>query len=413
MDTGVHYPLRIDALPSGWRAGYVGDFAKEIEPGFASGEHNQTGDGVAHLRPMNIDRDGRMDLSVTKFVSPQKDRRRLAVGDVLFNNTNSPELVGKTVAVNVTGDFAFSNHMTRIRFADGVLPTFGALQLHFLWMRGYFKYNCVKHVNQASVSSRALARGVPFVWAPPIEQERIVAELEKQFSRLDKAVANLKRVKASISRYQALTLSEVAGSDGRWTTCTIADLLRERIVNGLSVKESTTPTSVRALRLSAMSECGLNYADHRFVPVDPASVDDIRVEKGDFFVSRGNGSLALVGRGATAQTPPFPVIFPDTMMRLRFVDADVGRWVATLWPSRLVRRQVEQRVKTTAGIYKIAQPQVASISLPLPPPSECERIVAEVDRRLSIVREVEAEVDANLKRAQALRQAVLTRAFAG
>ena len=49
---------------------------------------------------------------------------------------------------------------------------------------------------------------------------------------------------------------------------------------------------------------------------------------------------------------------------------------------------------------------------PLPPLAEQHRIVAEVDRRLSIVREVEAEVDANLKRAQALRQAILARAFA-
>lgn len=101
------------------------------------------------------------------------------------------------------------------------------------------------------------------------------------------------------------------------------------------------------------------------------------------------------------------------MMRLRFADAEVRRWVATLWPSRLVRRQIAQRVKTTAGIYKIAQPQVASISVPLPPAPERERIVAGVDRRLSIVRKVEAEVDANLKRAQALRQAVLQRAFSG
>jgi type I restriction enzyme S subunit len=162
---------------------------------------------------MNIDREGKIDLSVTKFVSTNKDRRRLAVGDVLFNNTNSPELVGKTAAVSVAGDFAFSNHMTRIRFADNVLPKFGALQLHFLWMRGDFKYNCVKHVNQASVSSRALARGVPFVWAPPPEQERIVAELEKQFSRLDEAVANLKRVKANLKRYKAAVLK--AAVEGR------------------------------------------------------------------------------------------------------------------------------------------------------------------------------------------------------
>ncbi|MCB1975322.1 MAG: restriction endonuclease subunit S, partial [Burkholderiaceae bacterium] len=47
----------------------------------------------------------------------------------------------------------------------------------------------------------------------------------------------------------------------------------------------------------------------------------------------------------------------------------------------------------------------------LPPLAEQARIVAEVDRHLSILREVEAEVDANLQRAQALRQSVLSKAF--
>jgi type I restriction enzyme S subunit len=54
---------------------------------------------------------------------------------------------------------------------------------------------------------------------------------------------------------------------------------------------------------------------------------------------------------------------------------------------------------------------LASITVPLPPLAEQARIVAEVDRHLSIIREVEAEVDANLKRAQALRQSVLSRWF--
>jgi type I restriction enzyme S subunit len=47
----------------------------------------------------------------------------------------------------------------------------------------------------------------------------------------------------------------------------------------------------------------------------------------------------------------------------------------------------------------------------VPPITEQARIVAEVERHLSIVREVEAEVDANIQRAQVLRQATLSKAF--
>jgi len=49
----------------------------------------------------------------------------------------------------------------------------------------------------------------------------------------------------------------------------------------------------------------------------------------------------------------------------------------------------------------------------LPPLAEQHRIVAEVDRLLSIAREAKAEVDTNLKRAQSLRQAILSKAFCG
>ncbi len=47
------------------------------------------------------------------------------------------------------------------------------------------------------------------------EQDRIVAEIEKQFSRLDEAVANLKRVKANLKRYKAAVLK--AAVEGKLT----------------------------------------------------------------------------------------------------------------------------------------------------------------------------------------------------
>jgi type I restriction enzyme S subunit len=59
----------------------------------------------------------------------------------------------------------------------------------------------------------------------------------------------------------------------------------------------------------------------------------------------------------------------------------------------------------------IGQDRIRQIRLPLPPTTEQRRIVAEVERRLSIVRGVEAEVDAGLQRTQALRQAALSEAY--
>lgn len=205
VDPGLHYPINLDSLPRGWRVCYVGDAISDIQPGFASGVHNQEGNGIPHLRPMNVDRGGRLDLSVVKYVA-NSNGPRLQRGDVLFNNTNSPELIGKTASIDSDEDWAFSNHMTRLRPPQDIYGRFVAHQLHFVWMSGYFKHRCVKHVNQASIASSTLAKSIPLIFPPLDEQRQIVAEIEKQFTRLEAGVAGLRRVHANLKRYRAAVL---------------------------------------------------------------------------------------------------------------------------------------------------------------------------------------------------------------
>ncbi len=63
--------------------------------------------------------------------------------------------------------------------------------------------------------SGAKAKQIPIPIAPPNHQKSIVAEIEKQFSRLDEAVANLKRIKANLKRYKAAVLK--AAVEGKLT----------------------------------------------------------------------------------------------------------------------------------------------------------------------------------------------------
>ena len=100
-----------------WRSVALEGIAIDMQPGFAC-QPTSDGGGVAQLRTNNVSAEGRIDLSEVKRVpatATQMHRYLLTPGDILFNNTNSPALVGKTAFFDEPGEYVLSNHMTRIR----------------------------------------------------------------------------------------------------------------------------------------------------------------------------------------------------------------------------------------------------------------------------------------------------------
>ena len=100
------------------------------------------------------------------------------------------------------------------------------------------------------------------------------------------------------------------------------------------------------------------------------------------------------------------------LIKVRLAADVLPQWALIWLLSPDGRREIERVSSSTAGLHTLSTGKISRLPIPVPPLAEQRRIVDEVDRCLSIVREVEAEVDANLKRALALRQSVLQVAFA-
>ena len=296
---------------------------------------------------------------------------------------------------------------------------------------------------------------------PPLERQReIVAELEKQFSRLDEAVANLQRVKANLKRYKASVLK--AAVEGRLVETEATLARREGRIYETGERLLQRTIDARNSRAKA-----------RRAKAEPAalpSANDKEIPDGWVWTTTGQVCECIVPNRDKPKTfsgdipwltlPDFDdseIAIGRSKSGLGFTESEVSLYRAKVIPTESVvmscvgrfgisavitrkavinqqlhaflpsegvtpkylayvlrTREQEMLEKSTATtIAYLNKENCNSVSVPLPPLAEQTRIVAEVDRHLPIVREVEAEVDTNLKRAQALRQATLAKAFSG
>lgn len=197
-------------LPKGWESRYIRDLTRDVLSGFACSRKKAATNGAVHLRTHNIGLDGQLDLStIVRIPKELVDTSIfcLKAGDVLFNNTNSVELVGKTALVREDLPFAFSNHITRLRPETEIITSeWLALALRRMWQEGYFKKACRRWIGQAGFNPGMLATvELP---VPPLDQQRrIVARTQELFGRIDRARTLHREV---LAEFRALTQAILA-----------------------------------------------------------------------------------------------------------------------------------------------------------------------------------------------------------
>lgn len=200
-------------LPPGWKRVPLGEVIVRAQPGFACGERSDK--GVIQLRMNNVATDGNFNWQeVTRIPDDFRDMSGywLQPGDVLFNNTNSVELVGKSALFKGYAEgVVFSNHFSRlVPDQERLHPGFLAKWLLAMWSNGTFAHQCNRWIGQAAMPrNKLLTLEIPL---PPLaEQRRIVARLERQMALVEQARAAAEEMYQNISSLKAAFLREIFG----------------------------------------------------------------------------------------------------------------------------------------------------------------------------------------------------------
>jgi type I restriction enzyme S subunit len=183
-------------LPESWVQTTVRAVVEDIQPGFAQKPGEEDEGTTPQIRTHNVTPDGKISLEGIKHITASEKetaRYSLAVGDVVFNNTNSEEWVGKTAVFDQEGEYVFSNHMTRLRARrELICPEYLASYLQLLWSMGYSKTRAKRWVSQAGIESETLASfKIPLPTLPEqqrivdlLRQTEVVAKLRLEFDEL-------------------------------------------------------------------------------------------------------------------------------------------------------------------------------------------------------------------------------------
>ena len=176
---------------------------KYFKSGFGAGKQEQTDakNGIIQIRPTNIDENGFLKYDKNIYLPIDKNSIRIEVDDIIFNNTNSQELVGKTAILKENKELTFSNNITIIRVRkEAILPDYLWIILNMYQRNRIFYSICTNWNNQSGIGLELLKKlKIPL---PPLEiQQQIVDLYEKAYTEKQQKEAEAERLLDSIDNY--------------------------------------------------------------------------------------------------------------------------------------------------------------------------------------------------------------------
>jgi type I restriction enzyme S subunit len=400
-----------------WQAASVGDILR-VRSGYAVKSSDYSQEGVPLIRQSDIKGDI-IDVSEAKRVPARVMEEcpgyLVRNGDVLIGMSGSLGKIGRYTG----SEPAIQNQRTGLLLLKpGFSPGFAKLVLKFVEQQIVAEGKGIAVQNVSAKEIEACTFPLP----PEEDREHIVAETEKQFTRLEAGVVALRRVQANLKRYRAAVIKAacegrlVSGDKDKWRQlrlpqfCSQAPHSIRRGPFGSAIKkELFVPEGYKIYEQqnAIYNDCSLGryfISEEMF-----RQLASFAVKPNDLIISCSGtvGRIAIIPEWARSG------IINQALLKLT-LDQDI-----VLNTFFVVMFQHRVREVLIAGARGAAMQNIAGVAelkkfeWSIPPLVEQTRIVAEVERRLSVVEELESVVSANLQRATRLRQSILHKAFTG
>lgn len=258
---------------------------------------------------------------------------------------------------------------------------------------------------------------IPIPLPPLATQHAIVTRIETLFAELDKAVQHLRTAQQQLKTYRQAVLNHWLNNDeGKWEMVKLGEVL-QKIEAGKSFRCNEKVPALHEkgiVKISAVTwgefmedECKTIINEELYNP-------KYRIHKGDLLMSRAN-TIQLVGNCVLVKEEPRrDILLSDKVLRLVLCDEIDSNYILYSLKTSNCRNQIQiMSTGNQDSMRNIGQDRIKKIEIPLPPLTEQQRIVKEIESRLSQATASETYIENALQQAEALRQSILKKAFSG
>lgn len=168
--------------PKKWKVTTIGNVVTEVR--YGTSKPAVEGGKYPYLRMNNLTYDGHLDLKDLKYIDiPDEEIEKCVVrkGDILFNRTNSIDLVGKTTVFDMSEDMVIAGYIIRVRLKEELLPEILSQYMNLEAIKKILRSMAKGAVNQANINAQELQK--INIYIPDIELQKEFIKTQGQINK--------------------------------------------------------------------------------------------------------------------------------------------------------------------------------------------------------------------------------------